>query len=388
MKVCFETFGCRLNRAEALQMEAEYLANGWETTTEHKDANLFVIRGCSITRHAQEECEKYIEHLRRHYPSKEIRVCGCLPHTTNLPASKVPKTDDEPIPTRTARAYLKVQDGCAGKCTFCIVPKYRGQSKSIDFVRILDKAKRFVGAGYHEIVVTGCNLALYASQGKRLPDLLLALADIDSGCRIRLGSVEPEISTMETVRAMSERPNICNFLHLTIQSGSNRILKAMRRPYQIHNVSDIVSEATKLMPDIGLGCDLMTGFPDENELDFAATTALLKRHPFSNAHVFPYSKRPGTAAAGFPNQIPQVVKTDRARQLIDLAAVARKKFAQSFLGKTVELVVESVQKQSGWTAEYLPCKIEGAAVQRKELVRAKVYNVKDNLLSAYLINEK
>lgn len=382
MKVCFETFGCRLNKAEALQMEAEYLAKGWETTKDHKEADLFVVRGCSVTRRAQEDCEKLIAHLRHRYPAKLVRICGCLSQATR---TKTQDSDDIPVPTRTARAYLKVQDGCAGKCTFCIVPKFRGLSESVDFVRVLDRAKRFVDAGYHEIVVTGCNLALYASQGKRLHDLLLALADIDAGCRIRLGSVEPEIGTLETVRAMSERPNICRFLHLPIQSGANRILKAMCRPYQIHDVDKIVSTATELMPDLGLGCDLMTGFPDESELDFSATVGLLKRFPFSKVHVFPFSKRPGTLAAGFPNQITRTVKTFRARKLSEAAVAARQKFAQSFIGKTVELVIEDAQKVAGWTGEYLPCKIEGSEVPRKELVRARVYNVKGDFLRAHLI---
>ena len=385
MKVCFETFGCRLNKAEALQMEAEYLAKGWETTKDHKEADLFVVRGCSVTRRAQEDCEKLIAHLRHRYPAKLVRICGCLSQATR---TKTQDSDDIPVPTRTARAYLKVQDGCAGKCTFCIVPKFRGLSESVDFVRVLDRAKRFVDAGYHEIVVTGCHLALYASQGKRLHDLLLALADIDAGCRIRLGSVEPEIGTLETVRAMSERQNICRFLHLPIQSGANRILKAMCRPYQIHDVDRIISTATALMPNLGLGCDLMTGFPDESELDFSATVGLLKRFPFSKVHVFPYSKRPGTLAAGFPNQITRGVKTSRARELSEAAVSARQKFAQSFIGKTVELVVEDTKKVAGWTGEYLQCKIEGSVVPRKKLVRARVYNVRDDLLLAHLIKEQ
>ena len=385
MKVCFETFGCRLNKAEALQMEAEYLAKGWETTKVHKEADLFIVRGCSVTRRAQEECEKLIAHLKRRYPAKKVLVCGCLSQATRLAAREDPADDDVPVPTRTARAYLKVQDGCAGKCTFCIVPKFRGPSQSVDFVRVLDRAKRFVEAGYHEIVVTGCNLALYASQGKRLHDLLLALADIDSGCRIRLGSVEPEPGMLDTVHAMAARPNICRFLHLPIQSGSNRLLKAMRRPYLLHDVDELVKAATQLMPDLGLGCDLMVGFPDESDLDFAATVGLLKRHRFSNAHVFRYSRRPGTTAAGFPNQIARELKSSRAHELKDLASAARRKFARSFVGKTVEVVVEDEKKGTGWTGEYLPCKIEGSAVHRKELVQARTFKSTGDQLFARLI---
>lgn len=389
MKVCFETFGCRLNKAEALQMEAEYLAKGWETTKVHKEADLFIVRGCSVTRRAQEECEKLIAHLKRHYPAKAVRVCGCLPSAEKSipPGDSAP--DSVPVPTRTARAYLKVQDGCAGKCTFCIVPKFRGASRSVDFDYVLDRARRFVEAGYREIVVTGCNLALYASQGKRLPELLLALADVDAGCRIRLGSVEPEPGTLETVRAMAARPNICRFLHLPIQSGSNPILRAMQRPYLISDVDEIVETATELLPNLGLGCDLMTGFPGESELDFTATVGLLKRHPFTKAHVFPFSRRPGTIAAGFPNQLHRETKSARAHALTEMASAARRKFARSFVGKTIELVIEDELKGSGWTGEYLPCKIiKGSSIRRKDLVRAKVFNTKGDLLLARLINDQ
>ena len=227
MKVCFETFGCRLNKAEALQMEADYLARGWERTESHADADLFVIRGCSVTAHAQSECEKLITHLKRKYPLAQFRICGCIDkkslkvsgfESLNVRAPRPPNfqtlklSNPLTVPTRTARAYLKVQDGCAGNCTFCIVPKFRGTSKSEDCTELLDKAKRFIEAGYHEIVVTGCNLSLYASQGKRLPDLLAALAGLDADCRIRLGSIEPGSCALETVQAMAERSNVCRFL--------------------------------------------------------------------------------------------------------------------------------------------------------------------------------
>ena len=182
MKVCFETFGCRLNKAEALQMEADYLANGWEVTDNHADANLFVVRGCSVTARAQHECEKLISRLRRQYPAAEIKICGCLKSTDTSPT--IEQSNNQTIsalPLRTARAYLKVQDGCAGKCAFCIVPKFRGESRSEPFTALLDRAKRFIDAGYREIVVTGCNLALYASEDNRLPDLVSALAGLDAG---------------------------------------------------------------------------------------------------------------------------------------------------------------------------------------------------------------
>ena len=380
MKVCFETFGCRLNKAEALQMEADYLADGWEVTTTHSDANLFVVRGCSVTARAQYECEKLIAHLKRRYPAAGIKICGCLKNGEAASSPLHRKNLASPLPVRTARAYLKVQDGCAGKCTFCIVPKFRGESRSEPFTGLLDRAKRFIDAGYHEIVVTGCNLALYASEGKRLPDLISALAELHTDCRIRLGSLEPGACAQETVHAMAEAPNVCRFLHLPVQSGTNKILKAMRRPYVVKDVEETATLAVKLMPDLGLGCDLMTGFPGESELDFAATRGLLKRLPFVHAHVFPFSKRPGTLAAGFPRQLAKDIRSARARLLSDEIRSKRRKFAKTFIGKTVEIVVEDEKTGRGWTGEYLPCEPLSGSFVRKSIARIFVTRTKDDLL--------
>ena len=392
MKVCFETFGCRLNKAEALQMEAEYLDKGWALTDKHSDADLFVVRGCSVTARAQSECEKLIAHLKRHYPNTPVRTCGCL----NVDAASSPRQSDKttfpnrrgedaastPLPTRTARAYLKVQDGCSGKCTFCIVPKFRGNSVSVPFTDLLDRAKRFIDAGYHEIVVTGCNLSLYASENKRLPDLVSALADLTHGtsaCRIRLGSLEPGDCALETIRTMSEHDNVCRFLHVPIQSGSNRILMAMKRPYLVRDVEALVTAARKYLPNCGLGCDLMTGFPDESEADFIMTRGLIERLPFNNAHIFPFSERPGTLAAAFGGSIPKSVRSSRAHSLSHQIKSARKRYIRSFIGKTVEIVVESEEKTIGWTSEYVRCEAVGHA-PRKSIVRVFVNRVDDDSL--------
>jgi len=364
MNVCFETFGCRLNRAEALEDEAKCLANGHKIVKEHGKADLIVVRGCSVTARAQRDCEHQIAHLKRKYPNKRLIVTGCLPgsqkkiagfESRSSNSSPQPTTHDpQPVPTRTARAYLKVQDGCGGNCTFCIVPKFRGTAISEPFGATVDKAKRFIEAGYHEIVVTGCNLSLYASEGKRLPDLLAALAGLSPDCRIRLGSLEPWGCAEEVVDAMAEHANICRFLHLPVQSGSDRILKLMGRPYAVEDVERIARKAQVLMPFVSLGCDLMTGFPGESEGDFMLTRKLLADLGFSNAHVFPYSERPGTPAAKMRGVIPKDVRSDRAHILGNIAKLNRQRFARRFIGKEVEIVVESHgQQPQGWTSEYL-----------------------------------
>ncbi len=404
MKVCFETFGCRLNRAEALQMEAEYLASGWTTTNRHDDADLIVVRGCSVTARAQRDCERLIAHVRKKYPHTRVQVVGCLPEAKNsskfrnIEIAKNRKIDESKnlpaVPTRTARAYLKVQDGCNAACTFCIVPAFRGKSVSVPFDDVLARAKRFIDAGYHELVVTGCNLSHYLDGGKRLPELLDALANLSRDCRIRLGSLEPSPVADATLDVMAASENICRFLHVPVQSGADRILTAMRRPYLRRDVEALVTKAARLMPDLGLGCDLMTGFPDENGNDFLATQALLARLPFTKAHVFPYSERPGTIAAKLPNAVPPDVRSARAHELARIADEARTRYVKRFKGRTVQLLVEDEATLSGWTGEYVWCEIgaekakvltraRGAndrTIRRKDLVTVRVRDVRGHIL--------
>ena len=360
-------------------MEAAYLAKGWTVTARPAEADLLVVRGCSVTARAQRDCERRIDHLRRHYPKTPLRLCGCLPKATKAssPAAQLASgaAAVPAVPTRTARAYLKVQDGCSCACTFCIVPTFRGASVSVPFADVLDKARRFVEAGYRELVVTGCNLALYSSEGQHLPELVAALAAVSADCRIRLGSLEPGPCARETVSAMAAAPNVCRFLHIPVQSGSNRILAAMKRPYLVRDVEALVGTATKLLPGLGLGCDVMTGFPDESAFDFAATEGLLRRLPFNHAHVFPYSERPGTLAAAFGGAVPRDVRSVRAHRLADLVRTKREQFARRFLGREVEIVVEGERKTEGWTGEYLRCRTVSPAPRkaRARIAVAKVH---------------
>ena len=360
-------------------MEAAYLAKGWTVTARPAEADLLVVRGCSVTARAQRDCERRIDHLRRHYPKTPLRLCGCLPKATKASSPAAQLASEAAavpaVPTRTARAYLKVQDGCSCACSFCIVPTFRGASVSVPFADVLDKARRFVEAGYRELVVTGCNLALYSSEGQHLPELVAALAAVSADCRIRLGSLEPGPCARETVSAMAAAPNVCRFLHIPVQSGSNRILAAMKRPYLVRDVEALVGTATKLLPGLGLGCDVMTGFPDESAFDFAATEGLLRRLPFNHAHVFPYSERPGTLAAAFGGAIPRDVRSVRAHQLADLVRTKREQFARRFLGREVEIVVEGERKTEGWTGEYLRCRTVSPAPRkaRARIAVAKVH---------------
>lgn len=388
MKVRFETFGCRLNRAEALQREAELVAAGWELTQKRADADLIIVRGCSITQRAQHECEKTIAHIKNKYPTKRIIIEGCLAKkTAGSAAINLNQPENENIiPTRTARAYLKVQDGCNGRCAFCIVPTFRGSAVSVPFDKIIEKARAFADSGYHEIVLTGCNLSLYNSQGRNFAQAVDAIADISPDVRIRVGSIEPVKAAQELIDVMVQRPNVCRFLHLPIQSGSSKILASMRRPYSIRDVNAIIEKALGAFPLIGLGCDLITGFPGESILDFLATKQLLVKYPFSNVHVFAYSERPGTPAANMPGKLPKEIRKSRALEISKLAEQNRKRYLKRFIGRNVEFVIEDNKKMTGWSGEYFPCMLDlktcSKIPRRKDLVNATVTSAKDGVLTA------
>lgn len=383
MRVCFDTFGCRLNRAEALAQEAGFLARGWQTTESHADADLIIVRGCSVTARAQRDCEKLVEHVRSKYPNKRIVVTGCLKEKRNEAILRDLSLDE--VPMKTARAYLKVQDGCSGNCSFCIVPQFRGKSQSVEFGAVVDKAKRFIDAGYHEIVVTGCNLSQYNSDGRRIAELVDALATLDAGCRVRVGSIEPGPAANALVDAMAANANICRYLHLPIQSGSNVILSAMRRPYTKKDVEELATKALNAIPGLAIGCDLMAGFPGENDLDLLATKTLFRRIPISRAHVFSFSERPGTVAATLPDEVPKEIRHARAHELAELADQERSRLAKKMYGREVEIIVEDENAVAGWTSEYFWCRAQHDVAQRfrhkrRERVKLRVLKTDGHML--------
>ena len=410
MRICFVTFGCRLNRAESLDLESQYAAAGWDVVQlpspvdevdelEAVVPDVVVVRGCSVTAKAQRDCEKKIAQLRARFPDAEILAIGCLPDAKPIPAHLAPPPfpdESAPVNRRLSRAYLKVQDGCSGKCAFCIVPSFRGSPVSVPFEQALSRARACIDAGFREIVVTGCNLCLYRDSNRRLPELVSAIAGLESsGHRVRLGSIEPGLCDTSLLDAMEANPNICRFLHLSLQSGSNRILRLMRRPYTIEHVAEFCADARRRFSErLAFGADVITGFPGETDADFEKTKAFLSSHlphpssPISHLplliphlHIFPYSEREGTEAATMKPSVPVEVRRTRAKELEAIAAANHEKFARSLIGQEVQVCVE--QDGNGRTDEYVRCVLKGSA-PRRSIVRAMVddYFPKTSSLSA------
>lgn len=401
------TFGCRLNRAESLEQEAQYAAAGWDvvqmpSSVEDCGAldadapDVIVVRGCSVTAKAQRDCEKKIAQLRTRFPEAEVLTVGCLPGAQPIPAHLAPPLSTDataPINRRLSRAYLKVQDGCSGKCAFCIVPSFRGSPVSVPFEQALSRARAYLDAGFREIVVTGCNLCLYRDSNRRLPELVSAIAGLESsGHRVRLGSIEPGLCDTLLLDAMEANPNICRFLHLSLQSGSNRILRLMRRPYTIEQVAEFCADARRRFGErLAFGADVITGFPGETDADFEATKAFLSSKLSTlnsqlltlipHLHIFPYSEREGTEAATMKPVVPVEVRRARAKELETIAAANHELFARSLIGQEVQVCVE--RDGNGRTDEYVRCVLKGTA-PRRSIVRAVVddYFPKTGSLSA------
>lgn len=404
MRIAFKIFGCRLNQAEGAGFITQFEAAGFERVPLGEAADVVLVYSCTVTQKAENECVKTLRHLRAMQPNTVIVLAGCaaetcdrdlLKGTVDLFVGREQKEDlvrlvgascrspvsplQRALPRLTTqRATLKVQDGCAFRCAYCIVPHARGEPRSRSMAECLAEAQSYVDAGFQELVITGCNTACYADAGRNLIDLLKAVLLLPGLGRIRLGSIEPGTVEGDLIDLMAADSRVCRFLHLPIQSGCDATLTRMKRRYTIAALRETLDKAFEKIPDLGMGTDVIAGFPGERLGDFEQTCQLIQDYPFSNVHVFPFSERPGTPAAVMEQQVPVAERKRRAKELSKISDAQRASYLQRFLGKDVTFLVEHVDRAGracGWSAEYLPCAVHGVPVAARRTLQT--FNVRD-----------
>lgn len=399
--VLIVTLGCKVNQYESQWVRAGLSRLGYADAVPGESADLCVVNTCVVTGEAEAKSRKLIRRLHRENPQAEIVVIGCfaahaaaevaqMPGVSEVIADKrglpdwlarlglhVPPTGLTEFASRH-RAFVKVQDGCRMKCSYCIIPQVRPYLESRPIEDVVEEIEDLVGRGHREVVLTGIHLGHYGLDDRRptagagasadrpsLVALLRRLATMPGDFRVRLSSLEATEAGDDLLDVLQRWPNrFCPHLHLALQSGSNRILRAMRRPWPVERVLERCRAAKQALDDPALTTDVIVGFPGETEDDFAATCEAVAAAGFSKLHVFRFSPREGTEAATLPNAVDPRIRHARATKLETLGHRLRRDFCRRQVGKSVEILVEGVDSAMpgrvlGTSERYLDVSMRG-----------------------------
>jgi len=429
-----QNFGCRATQADGAAMERQLLAKGLLKSDSASHADLVVLNTCTVTASADQDARAAIRKINRENPGAKILVTGCYAQRapqevaaldgvtwvlgnshkhlvaeiatsqtsrdfvsleavalsapaftligdifahTELIAAPVFTGDD--IAGKT-RPNLKVQDGCNNRCSFCIIPSVRGQSRSMKLERVIAEADALVESGYREIVLSGINLGRWGRDFQpqmRFDQLLRALLERTGIEKVRISSVEPMDWSDELIALVAGSSRIARHAHLPLQSGSDAILRGMHRKYRPWHYAEKIRKIHEAMPGAAIGADVMVGFPGETDALFEESRSFIERLPFTYLHVFTYSSRPGTASAAMPGQVPVHLARERNRVLRELAAEKNLEFRKTFVGKTLDVI--TLQTGDGDSTEalsdnYLKVRVAGSH-RANELILATITNL-------------
>ncbi len=400
MKVAFHTLGCKVNQYETESMMELFQARDYEIVEE--DADIYVINTCTVTNMSASKSRQFIRRAKRDNEDSIIAVVGCYSQVSpeeieaiegvdiilgTTERSKIVDLCEEVVGSSgfinkvedlkgfkefeeihvtnmdsMTRAYIKIQDGCNRYCSYCIIPYARGPIRSRDLDNILKEVRKLRDLNFKEIVLTGIHVASY---GKDLEDISLIdvireIAKIEGIERIRLSSVEPSIITRDFMKEALKTKKLCDHFHLSLQSGSDSVLKRMNRKYDSKFYRERVDIIREFMPDAGITTDIIAGFPGESEEEFQETLDFVKRIGFSRIHVFKYSPREGTPAAARKDQIDGNIKTERSNKLMDLEREMAAEFREKLLGKNLEVLYEEKidSYYEGYTSNYMRVRTE------------------------------
>ena len=411
MKVHIHTLGCKVNQYESQALEMLLRARGHEICPRDGDFDVFIVNTCAVTAESGRKSRQIIRQLKASHPNALCAVCGCYSQISPEEAEKLgaqviygsgdrlkfiedlekayntgdrSENVDDPmkrrkfeflpsgnIGTRT-RATLKVQDGCSNFCTYCVIPYARGPVRSLPIGDAAAEAKKLKADGYKEIVITGIEIASWGKDlktGQSLEELIAAVAEAAGGVRIGLGSLEPRVVTENFCRKLASIPHLCPHFHLSLQSGCDSVLKRMNRKYDTRRFYQSVELLREYFPHCGITADLITGFPGETQEEFEETLDFIKKCRFSDMHVFPYSKRPGTKAAAMKDQIPNAVKHQRAAKAIAVAENMQRDYLESCLGHDLSVLFETEKDgyMTGHAENYVKVTVRGSGLRNQVL---------------------
>ncbi len=428
-KVAFYTLGCKLNFAETSTIGKQFLQNGYEIVGFNEVADVYVINTCTVTDGADKECRQIVRRALRKNPNGFIAVTGCYAQLrpdqiasingvdvvlgnnekfklfsllenfekNELSCIHVTPTEDLDDFTSAAssdadsrtRAFFKIQDGCDYKCTYCTIPMARGKSRSMELIAAVEKFKELITLDYKEVILTGVNVGDY---GKFIDtnfyNLLTTLNDVEGKFRVRISSIEPNLLTNEIIYLVNSSDKFCKHFHIPLQNGSPKILKLMQRRYTAPFYADLINKIAKTNPEIGIGVDVIVGFPGETEEDFLLTFNFLKDLPISYLHVFTYSDRPNTKSDTMTDKVPIEVKKDRNHRLRILSSKKHSEFLNKQIGKNLEVLFEAENHDGyleGFASNYARVAIPYNANLINKLINVRIDRVEDNICYSELI---
>ena len=425
MLVHLRTLGCRLNEAELESWAQAFQKAGHQITRAQNEAHIIIINSCAVTQDAVRKSRQLIRRIHRDNPSAKIVASGCYVTLNSDEAAELLGVDlivsnkdkdrlvelaiaELDIPTMPAmstepaeislfnrgrqRAFIKVQDGCRYRCTFCIVTVARGEEKSTPIAQIVKDIDNFVEQGVKEVILTGVHLGGYGSDiNQNLADLIQAILNQTTVPRLRLGSLEPW-DLPENFFALFRNPRLMPHLHLPLQSGSDSVLKRMARRCKTEEFSQIVQQARQIVPHINITTDIIAGFPGETEQEWQESYEFIKQTGFGHIHIFSYSTRSGTKAATLPDHVQNTVKKQRSQQLHQLAEQMKQDFLQQNLNKSFDILWEGQtedidttrRKVFGYTPNYLRVAtvIDNTKSLENKITTAKAKDIIENHLIA------
>ena len=430
-KVAFHTLGCKLNFSETSAISEDFLKNGFEVVDFNSPADVYVVNTCTVTDNADKECRQIVRRALRNNPNAFVAVTGCY---AQLRADEIAKIEGVDVVlgsnekfnildytgdfsknelsciyvsetnelnnfhsslsldgNERTRAFFKIQDGCDYKCTFCTIPLARGKSRSMNPDEVIDEFKMLLDAGYKEVILTGVNVGDFGkSFNKNLYDLLQQMLKVEGDYRIRISSIEPNLLNDDILELTHDSEKMVNHFHIPLQSGSSEILKLMQRRYKVEDYKNLIHKAVDKIPDLGIGVDVIVGFPGETDKHFQETYDFLKELPISYLHVFTYSERPNTKAIEMGGNIDISIRKKRNKMLRILSDKKRAEFNRRMIGKTQTVLFEEQNENGmmkGFTESYLRIVHPYNNTLINKFTKVKIKEAYGNICTVDLIEE-